>query len=69
MSILAEVTTATDLSSFLETVKTSLGDFNVANLGTVIAAGVGVAAVLVLCWFGYRFVSRKLMGALKKGKL
>lgn len=61
--------TATDLSSFLDTIKTALADFSVGNLGVVIAAALGMAAVLVLCWFGYRFVTRKLMGALKKGKL
>ena len=44
-------------------------DFSVANLLLFIGAGVGIAAALVLAWFGVRYLTRKLMAALKKGKL
>lgn len=45
------------------------GDFSVTNLLIFIGAGIGIAAGLVLTWFGVRFLTRKLMAALKKGKL
>lgn len=45
------------------------GDFSVANLLLFIGAGIGLAAGLVLTWFGVRYLTRKLMAALKKGRL
>lgn len=62
-------TTAVDMDALLTPIKAALTDFSTTNLTTILVAGVGVAAGLVLLWFGYGFVKRKLMGALKKGKL
>ena len=45
------------------------GDFSVANLLIFIGAGVGLAAGLVLTWFGVRYLTRKLMAAIRKGKM
>lgn len=59
----------TALSTFLTSITGALTDFSVANLGTVLVAGIGVAGGLVIAWFGYRFIVRKVSGALKKGKL
>ena len=59
----------TALSTFLTSITGALTDFSTANLGTVLVAGVGVAGGLVIAWFGYRFIVRKVSGALKKGKL
>lgn len=61
--------TVVDTSSFLESITGALADFSIANLSTVLIAGIGIAGGLVLAWFGYRFVVRKASGALKKGKL
>lgn len=60
---------ASSLGTFLDTVKGGLTDFNVVNLGTVLVAGLGLTAGLALAWFGYRFIVRKVSGAMKKGKL
>lgn len=62
-------TTAVDVSEIATTVTGMFGDFSVSNLLIFIGAGVGIAAGLVLTWFGVRFLTRKLMGALKKGRL
>lgn len=45
------------------------GNFNTENLLIIIAAALGVSIGLVLLWFGYGFIKRKLMGALRKGKI
>ena len=59
-----------DVSSFIDSITGAFGDsFSIANLAVILAAGVGIAAGLVLTWFAFRWISRKLMGALKKGKL
>ena len=58
-----------DVSQIATSVTGMLGDFSVENLLIFIGAGVGIAAGLVLTWFGVRYLSRKLMGALKKGRL
>lgn len=63
------VLTSDGLSSFLSSITGALTDFSTANLGTILVAGIGVAGGLVIAWFGYRFVVRKVSGALKKGKL
>lgn len=57
------------LDTFLTSITGALADFSTTNLATVLVAGIGVAGGLVLAWFGYRFVVRKVSGALKKGKL
>lgn len=62
-------TTAINVSEIATSVTGMFGDFSVTNLLVFIGAGVGIAAGLVLAWFGVRYLTRKLMGALKKGRL
>lgn len=64
-----EATTAVNVQEIISTVTGMFGDFSVTNLLLFIAAGVGISAALVLAWFGVRFLTRKLMAALKKGKM
>lgn len=64
-----EGTTAVNVSEIITTVSGMFGDFSVTNLLLFIGAGVALAAGLVLTWFGVRFLTRKLMAALKKGRL
>lgn len=67
--ILAETTVSTDLSSFITTVKGALADFTTTNLGTILIAALGITSGLAIGWFAYRFIVRKVSGAMKKGKL
>lgn len=64
-----EGTTAVNVSEIISSVNGMFGDFSTANLLLFIGAGVALAAGLVLTWFGVRFLTRKLMAALKKGRL
>lgn len=57
------------LSEFLTTIKGALVDFTSSNLGIILVAALGITATLAICWFGYRFLVRKVSGAMKKGKL
>lgn len=58
-----------NVSEIATTVTGMFGDFSVTNLLVFVGAGIGIAAGLVLAWFGVKFLTRKLMAALKKGKL
>ena len=59
-----------DVSGLTSSVSGFLSNnFNTDNLLVIIAAALGVSIGLVLLWFGYGFIKRKLMGALRKGKL
>lgn len=58
-----------ELTGFLGTITGALGDFTTTNLGTILVAALGLTAVLAICWFGYRFIVRKVSGAMKKGKM
>ena len=62
-------TTALNVQEIITSVTGMFGDFSVSNLLLFIGAGVGIAAGLVLAWFGVRYLTRKLMSALKKGKM
>lgn len=62
-------TVPTDLDTFLTTIKGGLTDLSASNLGKVLVATLGVTVILFLCWFGYRWVVRKVSGGIKKGKL
>lgn len=66
---LADVAAATDLDTFLTTIKGGLADLTTANLGKILLAALGITVGLFLCWFGYRWVVRKVSGGIKKGKL
>ena len=60
---------AQTLTTFLTQITGALGDFTTSTLGTILVSGLGITAGLAICWFGYRFVVRKVSGALKSGKL
>lgn len=57
------------LSAFLSTITGALSDFTTANLGTILVSALGLTAVLAICWFAYRFIVRKVSGAMKKGTI
>lgn len=67
MPLTAEGTTSVDLSSTVESIKGMLGDFSVANLIIIVGAALGLCVALILFWFAFRFIFRKVSKALKRG--
>lgn len=59
----------TGLSTFITSITGALGDFTTENLATILIAALGLCAVLAIAWFAYRFIVRKVSGAMKKGKM
>ena len=55
------------MASGITAITTALADFSVANVVSVITAGLGIAVPLVLVWFAFRFIYKKAKGGLKKG--
>lgn len=57
------------LSTFITSITGALSEFTTANLGTILVASLGITAGLAISWFAYRFIVRKVAGAMKKGKI
>lgn len=57
------------LSTFITSITGALTDFSTANLGTVLVSALGITVTLAIAWFAYRFIVRKVSGAMKKGKI
>ncbi len=68
-ALAAETGVTTDLDTFLTTIKGALTDLSTTNLAKVLVAVLGTTVGLFLAWFGYRWVVRKVSGAIKKGRL
>lgn len=62
-------TTPVDVSNVTTTIQGAFSDFSVANLLIVLTAGITAAGALFLCWFGYRWLKRRITSALTKGRL
>lgn len=62
-------TTITTVEQFLSSVTDSLASFNIDILSKIFVAGFGIAAPLCICWFGYRFIKKRVSKALSKGSL
>lgn len=58
-----------NVSEIIASVTGMFGDFSVSNLLLFIGGGVALSAGLVLAWFGVRYLTRKLMGAIRKGSM
>ena len=61
--------TENGLSSFISSITGALTDFSTSNLGTILVAALGITVTLAIAWFAYRFIVRKVSGAMKKGKI
>lgn len=60
--------TGGDLSSFITSVTAPMKEMiSLNNLGTIIAAGLGIAVAFVVAWFAFRWIYSKVKGGLKKG--
>lgn len=69
MSGVMAAATNEGLSSFISSITGALSDFTTANLGTILVAALGITVGLAIAWFAYRFIVRKVSGAMKKGKI
>lgn len=65
----AGATTGEGLSTFITSITGALSDFTTANLSTILVAALGITTVLAIAWFAYRFIVRKVSGAMKKGRI
>lgn len=61
--------TTIDVSTFTSAITGALQDFSTGNLQTILFAALGVTAGLAIFWFAYRFIKRKVVGAMKKGTI
>ena len=57
------------LSPFITQITGALADFTTTNLATILVAALGLTAGLAIAWFAYRFIKRKVAGAMKKGTI
>ena len=57
------------VQAFITSITGALADFSTTNLSTILVAALGMTVVLALSWFAYRFIVRKVSGALKTGKM
>lgn len=57
------------LSTFISSITGALTEFTTSNLGTILIAALGITAGLAIAWFAYKFIVRKVSGAMKKGKI
>lgn len=56
-------------SAFISSITGALTDFSVANLSSIIVAALGITVGLVVAWFAYRFITRKVSKAMHRGSL
>lgn len=57
------------LSSFITSITGALTDFTTSTLGTILVAALGITVSLVIGWFAYRFITRRVKSAMTKGKI
>lgn len=56
------------MDSALTAITGAMGDFSAANIVKIITSGLAIAIPLVLLWFGFRWIYRKVKGAAKGGR-
>lgn len=66
--IILDGATAVGYSDFQSVITALTAQITVANIVAVIAGVVGVTVGIAFMWWGARYASRKIMGALKKGR-
>ena len=57
------------VQAFITSITGALTDFTTTNLSTILVAALGLTAVLAIAWFAYRFIVRKVSGAMKSGRM
>lgn len=56
------------MDSSLTAITGAMGEFSAANIVKIITAGLAISIPLVLLWFGFRWIYRKVKGATKGGR-
>lgn len=69
MPLLALDATAVGWSDFSSVLSGLTGQISAATILAVVAGVIGATVGIGFAWFGARYVVRKLMGALKGGKV
>lgn len=64
-----EAGTGVDVSGFITQITGALKDFTTDNLAVILVAALGSTVGLAIAWFAYRFIKRKVAGAMKKGSI
>lgn len=57
------------LSTFISSITGALSDFTSTTLGTILVAALGITVGLVIAWFAYRFITRRVKSAMTKGRI
>lgn len=66
---LANASNTIGYDDFASIITAMSGQISVSTIVTVIAAVIGITVVIGFAWWGGRYGVRKLMGALKGGKV
>lgn len=67
---LAVTTPTVDVDSMVQSSVDGLTTYlNIDNLKIILLAGVGVTVGFFIFWFAWRFIKRKISGAMKKGTM
>lgn len=56
------------MDSALTAITGAMGEFSSANVVKIITSGLAISIPLVLVWFGFRWIYRKVKGGAKGGK-
>jgi uncharacterized membrane protein len=56
------------MDSALTAITGAMTEFSAGNVVKIITAGLAISIPLVLLWFGFRWIYRKVKGATKGGK-
>lgn len=59
---------AIGVADFQSIIDALTGQISVSTIVAVIAAVIGITVGIAFMWWGARYASRKIMGALKKGR-
>lgn len=56
------------MDSALTAITGAMGEFSAANVVKIITSGLAISIPLVLLWFGFRWIYRKVKGGAKGGR-
>lgn len=56
------------MDSSLTAITGAMGEFSSANVVKIITSGLAITIPLVLVWFGFRWIYRKVSGTAKGGR-